>query len=190
MKAPRFLAAVALWLLVGAAHADFSGVVVSILDGDTVDVLVDRKPVRVRLAEIDAPEKAQPFGTRSRQALAAAVFQQLVTVQTAGLDRYGRTIGTVLVDGRSVNRMMVAQGMAWAYRQYLVDRSLLDVEAAARSGRVGLWVDPIPVCRPGSGERRSATPEKKAASGERGGQVLRAVREGKQPLCALCGAAD
>ena len=144
MKAPRFFAAVALWLAVGIAHADFSGVVVSILDGDTVDVLVDRKPVRVRLAEIDAPEKEQAFGTRSRQALAAAAFQQLVTVKTIGLDRYGRTIGTILVDGHSVNRMMVAQGMAWAYRQYLVDRSLVDVEAAARSGRLGLWVDENP----------------------------------------------
>lgn len=126
------------------AHADLSGVVVSVLDGDTVEVLVDRKPVRVRLAEIDAPERAQAFGTRSRQALAAEVFQQPVTVRTNGLDRHGRTIGTILVDGHSINRMMVEQGMAWAYRQYLVDRSLLDVEAAARSGRVGLWVDPNP----------------------------------------------
>ncbi len=144
MKAHRFFAAVALWLAVGIAHADFSGVVVSILDGDTVDVLIDRKPVRVRLAEIDAPEKAQAFGTRSRQALAAAVFQQLVTVKTTGLDRYGRTIGTILVNDNNVNRMMVAQGMAWAYRQYLVDRSLLDVETAARSGRLGLWLDANP----------------------------------------------
>lgn len=144
MKTSRILAVIALWLLVGVAHADLSGVVVSVLDGDTVDVLADRRPVRVRLAEIDAPEKAQAFGTRSRQALAAAVFQQPVTVRTNGLDRYGRTIGTLLVDGHSINRMMVEQGMAWAYRQYLVDRSLLDVEAAARSGRVGLWVDPNP----------------------------------------------
>ena len=145
MKTSKFLAVVALWFLVGTAHADFSGVVVSVLDGDTVDVLVDSKPVRVRLAEIDAPEKAQAFGTKSRQALAAAVFKQPVTVRTNGLDRYGRTIGTIVVDGRSINRMMVAEGMAWAYRRYLVDRSLLDVEAAARSGRVGLWVDPQPV---------------------------------------------
>ena len=63
MKTSKFLAVVALWFLVGTAHADFSGVVVSVLDGDTVDVLVDSKPVRVRLAEIDAPEKAQAFGT-------------------------------------------------------------------------------------------------------------------------------
>lgn len=136
------LAVVALLFLVGTAHADFSGVVVAVLDGDTVDVLVDRKPVRVRLAEIDAPEKAQAFGTKSRQALAAAVFQQIVTVRTNGLDRYGRTIGTLQLNGNNINRMMVAQGMAWAYRKYLVDHSLLDVEAAARAGHLGLWVDP------------------------------------------------
>lgn len=87
MKTSKFLAVVALWFLVGTAHADFSGVVVSVLDGDTVDVLVDSKPVRVRLAEIDAPEKAQAFGTKSRQALAATVFKQPVTVRTNGLDR-------------------------------------------------------------------------------------------------------
>ncbi|MEX3547664.1 MAG: thermonuclease family protein [Burkholderia sp.] len=142
MKVFRFLASCALLLVACMAHADFSGVVVGVLDGDTVDVLVDLKPVRVRLAEIDAPEKAQAFGTRSRQTLAAAVFQQTVNVRTAGVDRYGRTIGTLLVDGRSINRMMVAQGMAWAYRQYLVDRSLLDVEAAARAAKLGLWADP------------------------------------------------
>jgi endonuclease YncB( thermonuclease family) len=144
MKALRVFAVVTLLFLVGTARADFTGVVVAVLDGDTVDVLVDRAPVRVRLAEIDAPEKAQEFGTRSKQTLAAATFRQLVMVKTTGLDRYGRTIGTILVDGQSVNRMMVAQGMAWAYRKYLVDRSLLDVEAAARSDRVGLWVDSNP----------------------------------------------
>lgn len=142
MKAFRVLTACALLLVAGIAHADFSGVVVGVLDGDTVDVLVSQKPVRVRLAEIDAPEKAQAFGTRSRQTLAAIVFKQAVDVRTAGVDRYGRTIGTLLVNGRSVNRMMVAQGMAWVYPQYLVDRSLLDVEAAARASKAGLWADP------------------------------------------------
>lgn len=136
MKAFRVFAACALLFVAGIAHADFSGVVVGVLDGDTVDVLIDQKPVRVRLAEIDAPEKAQAFGTRSRQALAAAVFKQAVDVRTTGVDRYGRTIGTLLVDGHSVNRMMVAQGMAWVYRQYLVDRSLL------------VTIRPVPCCNP------------------------------------------
>ncbi len=90
----------AFWLTVllafcGVAHADLHGSVVAILDGDTIDVLVDRKPVRVRLSQIDAPEKRQAFGTRSRQVLAELVFRKTVRVAEEGHDRYGRVIGTI-----------------------------------------------------------------------------------------------
>lgn len=129
----------------GAAHADFSGRVIGVLDGDTVDVLVDLKPVRVRLAEIDAPEKAQPWGTRSRQALSGFAFGQLATVKEHGTDRYKRTIGTLMIDGRSVNRAMVDAGMAWAYPQYLRDRTLLDAQRDAQRQGKGLWADASPV---------------------------------------------
>ncbi len=142
MKRMRYVSVCVMLLIACAAHADFSGIVVGVLDGDTVDVLVDRKPVRVRLAEIDAPEKAQPFGTKSRQTLASSVFQQMVTVTTAGTDRYGRTIGTLWLKDRNINKMMVAEGMAWAYRKYLSDQSLLAAEATARDDGVGLWADP------------------------------------------------
>nr|QHR93708.1 hypothetical protein [uncultured bacterium] len=80
--------------------------------------------MRVRLAQIDAPEKRQAFGTRSRQALSSLVFRQSVTVADAGRDRYGRVLGTVYVSGVNVNAEMVRQGMAWVYRQYATDRSL------------------------------------------------------------------
>lgn len=115
------------------------------LDGDTIDVLVDLPPVRIRLAEIDAPEKKQPWGTRSRQALSALVFGRQVTVREEGTDRYRRTIGTVFVDGRNVNRAMVGAGMAWPYRRYLHGKVLLDVEADARRAARGLWGDQTPV---------------------------------------------
>lgn len=128
-----------------AANADFSGRVVGVLDGDTIDVLVDQQPRRVRLAEIDAPEKKQAFGARARQALSGYVFGQVVRVRESGSDRYGRTIGSVVVDGQSINRAMIAAGMAWAYRRYLVDRSLLELEAQARQSRRGLWADSTPV---------------------------------------------
>lgn len=127
-----------------AAHADFTGKVIRILDGDTLEVLVDRKPVRVRPAQIDAPEKTQPFGTKSRQELADLTFGREVVVREQGEDRYGRHLGTVLASGQDVNRAMVAAGMAWAYRQYLKDTSLLTTEAAARSSGRGLWADPAP----------------------------------------------
>lgn len=148
MNRRQFLVALACACTLGfasAARADFAGPVIAILDGDTIDVLIDRQPVRVRLAQIDAPEKRQAFGTRSRQALSALVFRQSVTVADAGRDRYGRVLGTVYVSGVNVNAEMVRQGMAWVYRQYATDRSLFALENEARAGRRGLWADPSPV---------------------------------------------
>ncbi|AAZ97635.1 nuclease (SNase-like) [Thiobacillus denitrificans ATCC 25259] len=128
-----------------AALADFSGTVVRIVDGDTLDVLVQNRPVRVRLAQIDAPERRQAYGTRARQALSAMVFRRVVTVSDAGADHYGRRLGTVFVAGMNINAAMVDRGMAWAYRQYLRDRSLIGLEQQARAERRGLWNDPAPV---------------------------------------------
>jgi len=145
MKTLRLLLAAALLAVNSAAWADLSGPVIAILDGDTVDILVNSRPVRIRLAQIDAPEKKQAFGTRSRQALSDMVFRHVVTVAESGPDRYGRTVGTVFVAGTNVNAAMVNQGMAWAYRQYVTDRSIIQLEEQARAARRGLWVDPAPV---------------------------------------------
>lgn len=121
----------------------FTGRVIAITDGDTIKVLVNGREQRtVRFAEIDAPEKSQPWGNRSRQALSALVYGRNVEVRQADTDRYGRTVAHVLVDGRDINREMVASGAAWAFRRYLVDQSLIGVEAAARQQRLGLWSMP------------------------------------------------
>lgn len=140
-------ALVVAWLLAfaGLAHAELSGPVVAILDGDTIDVLVNRQPVRVRLAQIDAPERRQAFGTRSRQALAEQVFRQTVRVDEIGHDRYGRVIGTIYVGNVDVNAQMVREGMAWVYRQYAKDRGLYELERLAKESKRGLWIDPEPV---------------------------------------------
>lgn len=145
VSAVRTLCLAALLIFAGLAHADLVGQVVGIMDGDTIDVLVDRQPVRVRLAQIDAPEKRQAFGTRSRQALAELVFRQSVTVTDAGRDRYGRIIGTVYVRGMDVNAEMVREGMAWVYRQYARDHALYELERQAKASKRGLWADPEPV---------------------------------------------
>lgn len=128
-----------------AALADFSGTVVRIVDGDTLDVLVANRPVRVRLAQIDAPERSQAFGARARQALSALAFRRVVTVADVGVDQYGRQLGTVYVAGANINAAMVDRGMAWAYRWYLTDRSLIRLEQQARAAHRGLWIDPAPV---------------------------------------------
>ena len=144
-KAFRSFIALAMLLAVGLVRAELAGPVVAILDGDTIDVLIDRQPVRVRLAQIDAPEKRQAFGTRARQALAAMVFQKRVTVAEAGRDRYGRVLGTVFISSQNINAAMVEQGMAWVYQQYAKDQVLFALEVDARKHGRGLWVDANPV---------------------------------------------
>lgn len=142
----RALAGAVVIFASSVAWADFSGEVVRILDGDTVDVLVNRKPIRVRLANIDAPEKAQAFGSRSRQAIADMVFRRTVVVIEHGQDDTPskRVLGTIMVDGQNVNAAMVRQGMAWAYRYRgkPSDPGMVPLEAAARQEKIGLWADP------------------------------------------------
>jgi endonuclease YncB( thermonuclease family) len=106
---------------------------------------------KIRLAGIDAPEKKQPFGNRSKQSLSDLAFDKMVTVETTKRDRYGRQIGKVLVNGRDVNLIQVEQGMAWFYREYQREQSRNDrklyesAEDAAKAQRRGLWLDPEPV---------------------------------------------
>ena len=128
-----------------AAAADFEGRVVGIADGDTLTVLHEREQTKVRLAEIDAPEKAQPFGQRSRQSLAELCSQQPVRVADKGRDRYGRTIGRVWCAGVDANAEQVRRGMAWVYDRYAADQALYALQAEARAAHRGLWVDAHPV---------------------------------------------
>ena len=126
-------------------YADFTGKVVSVADGDTVTVLVERTQIKVRLIEIDAPEKAQAFGNKSKQALADMVFGKVVEVEERGKDRYMRTLGRVVVSGLDANAEMVRQGYAWVYRKYSKNPELLRLESEARETKRGLWVDSDPV---------------------------------------------
>lgn len=128
-------------LLLGAplAAETLTGKVVSIADGDTITILVARERVKVRLAEIDAPERGQPWNKRSRQALSQKISSHVVQVETTFNDRYGRRVGHVVYSGRDINREMVREGHAWVYRQWMRDKTLLDDESRARAARAGLW---------------------------------------------------
>lgn len=125
---------------------DLQGKVVGVLDGDTIEVLdAAKKPRRIRLAEIDAPEKAQAFGQRSKQALSDLCFAKQARVRIVDQDRYGRAVGRVFCEGQDANLSQVRQGMAWAYERYAKDPAILAAEREARAARRGLWADPNPV---------------------------------------------
>jgi endonuclease YncB( thermonuclease family) len=121
------------------------GRVVKVLDGDTVEVLLDGGPLRVRLWGIDAPEKAQPFGQAAKQHLTRAVGGQEVQVEVRSTDRYGRAVGWILRGTAAVNLDQVRAGMAWWYQQYAQGHSgLQQAESAARQAKAGLWQLPDP----------------------------------------------
>ena len=138
-------AALLLASTIGFANAgELKGRVVALADGDSFTLRTDdNKEVRVRLVDIDAPEGGQSWGPRAKQALSALVSSKPVRVVTSGKDEYGRTLGRVYVAGKDVNAEMVRNGSAWAYRQYLTDTSLLQVENEARDARRGLWSLPL-----------------------------------------------
>ena len=130
-------------LAVGVAcAATLEGRVVRVADGDTVTVLdADKVQHRVRLYAIDAPEKAQAFGQKSKERLSHYVFGKDVAVEWKSKDRYGRILGTLFVDGRDVNLQMVRDGFAWHYKRYDSSPVYAAAEAEARQARRGLWAD-------------------------------------------------
>ena len=135
--APFVFASLFLFLASAAVAAEpITGKVIRIVDGDTLVILVGTEQVKIRLAQIDTPERGQPWSSRAKQALSALAFGK---VEPVTVDRYGRTIGELFVGGVHINRQMVRDGDAWVYRKYVTDNSLLDLENEARAGKRGLW---------------------------------------------------
>ena len=148
----KILAALLLFLSLPVAAATLEGRVVGVSDGDTITVL-DRESVqhRIRLSAIDAPEKAQPFGNRSKEHLSKWIYNRTVLVKWNKRDRYGRIVGQVFIDGRDAGLEQVRAGMAWWYRDYSKEQTPEDLalykktEQAAIEGKLGLWRDAAPI---------------------------------------------
>lgn len=126
---------------------EFSGKVVGVLDGDTIEVVHDHRAERIRLSGIDCPENGQAYGQRAKLATSAHTFGKEVTLRTFGKDRYGRTIADViLLDGDNLNQILVKEGMCWWYRKYAPENAFLrELETYAREKQKGLWADVQPV---------------------------------------------
>jgi len=121
--------------------------VISVIDGDTIEVLNGHHAERIRLSGIDCPEKGQAFGKRAKQAASDLAFGKEVTIQTHGYDKYKRTLADVILsDGTNINHTLVKDGWCWWFRKYAPgDTVLEELETEAREARKGLWADPQPV---------------------------------------------
>ena len=121
-----------------AVAADFSNKVVRVLDGDTIEVLHNQHPVRIQLNGIDCPEKGQAFGQKAKHAASDLAFGKEVTLQTHGLNKYGRTLADVfLSDGTHINHTLVQDGWCWWYRKYVPGSTTLErLEVEAREVRI------------------------------------------------------
>lgn len=139
------------------ARADAPARVVAVHDGDTVTVLSNQRQLRIRLTDIDAPELGQPFGKRSKTALADLCFGRAAALEIRGRDRYGRTLARLSCDGVDANAEQVRRGYAWVFTRYARANSplyalQLDAQAAPR----GLWADRAPTA-PWEWRRRHRT---------------------------------
>lgn len=124
------------------APRELSGRVAAVADGDTLTLRSGGRSVRVRLAQIDAPEMDQPYGPAARRALSRLALDRRARVVVVDTDRYGRTVGEVFIDGQHLNERLVRDGHAWAYTRYSPSTAIVALEDAARAAQRGLWALP------------------------------------------------
>jgi micrococcal nuclease len=128
-----------------AMAGHYTAKVIWVMDGDTVLVLKAGRKIKIRLAEIDAPEKDQDYGIASRDSLIRMVLHREVQVDTLAVDKYGRTVALLQVPGLKVNEEQVKRGMAWEYSHYHSDRHYIALQHEAQQAGRGLWTQPNPV---------------------------------------------
>jgi endonuclease YncB( thermonuclease family) len=128
----------------GFVDADtIHGRIVGVADGDTVTLIdANNSTTKIRLHQIDAPEKQQDFGQRSKASLSDLVFGKEVDVEVVTIDKYGRTVGRIHVGGQDANLEQVRRGMAWVYRKYADEPIYFKAEQSARESEIGLWSHP------------------------------------------------
>lgn len=130
-----------------ATDRTFEAKVVGIADGDTFRVVRDRNEIRIRIHAIDAPERHQPFASKSRERLSTLLFGRMVSIERVKNDPYGRIVARVMVDGRDAGLEQIRAGFAWHYLHYAREQRpdqrerYAAAEREARGAKRGLWRD-------------------------------------------------
>lgn len=128
------------------AQTLLTGTVVGVKDGDTVEVLDDKnKTTILRLAEVDCPEKKQPYGKAAKQFTSNAVYRKTIHYIVTNKDRYGRSVAKVFYKNKYLSAEIIKNGMGWHYKKYSRSRQLAQLEQKARAQKKGLWADANPV---------------------------------------------
>ncbi|MDE3744076.1 thermonuclease family protein [Maribacter polysaccharolyticus] len=123
-----------------------SGTVIKVKDGDTIVILdQDKQQHTIRVADIDCPERGQPFSKIAKDFVSQEVFGQQVEVEKLKTDRYGRTVGRVLYDEKDLALELLEHGLAWHYKYFSDNEQMAQLEENARNEKKGLWADPYPI---------------------------------------------
>jgi len=135
-----------LFLLISPVNDIITGKIVGVSDGDTVILLTeDKTQIKVRLDGIDCPESHQAFGQRAKQFTSDFCFGKQAILISHGKDRYGRSLGLIVIGQDTLNYELLKAGYAWHYKQYNKEPRLSEMELQAKNSKLGLWVDPEPI---------------------------------------------
>jgi micrococcal nuclease len=123
-----------------------TGKVIKVKDGDTV-VILDSLNVQhtIRVADIDCPERGQPFSSKAKEFVSNEIFGKQVTIKKKNTDRYGRIVGFVLYESKNLSLELLKNGLAWHYSYYSDSKEMAQLEVVARDNKIGLWIDPNPI---------------------------------------------
>lgn len=125
-----------------------SGKVIAIKDGDTVVVLDSlNNQTTLRLAEVDCPEKNQPFGTKAKQFTSDQIYFKTIKYVVTDTDRYGRSIAMIYydTDNKYLSAEIIKAGMGWHYKKYSTSKELATFQENAKQNKIGLWIDNDPI---------------------------------------------
>lgn len=135
----HYFTALATALVLACSLPVFALEITYFYDGDTVKVTDGNKAYKLRLTDIDAPERTQEYGLKSRRALMQLCKNASVQVQLLGVDKYQRKLGKLACNNQDVSFYMLENGYAWFYHQYSSDSALELAEMEARDNKRGLW---------------------------------------------------